>query len=140
MRPASPCGSVRAACTRLASAPLEGTPSAQISFRDWLGWTVRTVSGPTPWRSSSRVSPSGERDAVYSHQSAAVRLGARADLARALAVDEERLEIVCDPGPTGRRPPRVLLNGLRTAADVSLSHDGQWIAWVIWTGNDSGEA
>ena len=74
-----------------------------------------------------------ERDAVYSRQSAAVRLGARADLARALAVEEDRLEIVCDPGPTSQRPPRVLLDGDRTAADVSLSHDGQWIAWVLWT-------
>jgi len=74
-----------------------------------------------------------ERDAVYSLHSAAVRLGARADLARALAVGEERLEIVCDPGPTGQRPPRVFLDGERAAADVSLSHDGRWIAWVLWT-------
>jgi phosphopantetheinyl transferase (holo-ACP synthase) len=74
-----------------------------------------------------------ERDAIYSRQSAAVRLGARADLARALAVEEDRLEIVCDPGATSQRPPRVLLDGHRAAADVSLSHDGQWIAWVLWT-------
>ena len=81
-----------------------------------------------------------ERDAVYSLRSAAVRLGARKDLAQALDVDEKRLEIVCDPGPTSQRPPRVLLDGERTAADVSLSHDGRWIAWAIWTDNDSGEA
>jgi len=74
-----------------------------------------------------------ERDSVYSRRSAAVRLGARADLARALGVGEERLEIVCDPGTTGKRPPRVLLDGERAAADVSLSHDARWIAWVIWT-------
>jgi phosphopantetheinyl transferase (holo-ACP synthase) len=80
-----------------------------------------------------------ERDAVYSRQSAAVRLAARGDLAQALAVEEKRLEIVCDPGPTSQRPPRVLLDGSRAEADVSLSHDGQWLAWVIWTDNDSGE-
>jgi phosphopantetheinyl transferase (holo-ACP synthase) len=79
-----------------------------------------------------------ERDAVYSLQSAAVRLGARADLASALSVDEERLEIVCDPGPTSQRPPRVLLDGHRAKADVSLSHDGRWVAWVICTDKDSG--
>jgi phosphopantetheine--protein transferase-like protein len=79
-----------------------------------------------------------ERDAVYSRQSAAVRLGARADLARVLGVAEERLEIVCDPGRTSQRPPRVLLDGGRTGADVSLSHDGRWIAWVLWI-NDNAE-
>lgn len=77
-----------------------------------------------------------ELDAVYSRQSAAVRLGARAELAAALGVEERRLEIVCDPGPTSQRPPRVMLDGERAAgADVSLSHDGRWIAWVLWTDN-----
>jgi len=77
-----------------------------------------------------------ELDAVYSRQSAAVRLGARGDLARALSVEEQRLEIVCDPGPTSQRPPRVLLDGRRAAADVSLSHDGRWIAWLLWIDNE----
>lgn len=78
-----------------------------------------------------------ELDAIYSKQSAAVRLGARAHLARALQVEEARLEIVCDPGPTSQRPPRVLLDGARVDADVSLSHDGRWIAWVIWVPEDT---
>lgn len=80
-----------------------------------------------------------ELDAVYSRQSAAVRLGARDDLARAWGVDEGRLEIVCDPGPTSQRPPRVLLDGARARADVSLSHDGRWIAWVLLMDNGSEE-
>jgi len=80
-----------------------------------------------------------ELDAVYSRQSAAVRLGARADLAKALHVDEGRLEIVCDPGPTSQRPPRVMLDGARAHADVSLSHDGRWIAWVLLMDNGSEE-
>ncbi len=75
-----------------------------------------------------------ELDAVYSRQSAAVRLGARADLAEALRVAEKRIEIVCAPGPTSRRPPHVLVDGERIQADVSLSHDGRWIAWAIWSG------
>jgi phosphopantetheinyl transferase (holo-ACP synthase) len=78
-----------------------------------------------------------ELDAVYSRQSAAVRLGARADLANALEVDEERVEIVCDPGPTSQRPPRVMLDGVLARADVSLSHDGEWIAWVLLMDNGS---
>jgi len=76
-----------------------------------------------------------ELDAVYSRQSAAVRLGARGDLALALGVEEDRVEIVCDPGPTSQRPPRVMLDGERARADVSLSHDGRWIAWVLLVDN-----
>lgn len=79
----------------------------------------------------SRFTPR-ELDAVYSRHSAAVRLGARSALAAALGVHEERLEIVCDPGPTSQRPPRVLLDGRRGKIDVSLSHDGRWIAWLLW--------
>ena len=63
-----------------------------------------------------------------------MRLGARAALSTALGVEEGRLEIVCAPGATGRRPPRVLLDGSPAAADVSLSHHGNWIAWAILLG------
>lgn len=92
----------------------------------------------TPWSGSleallSRLSER-EGDPVHSLASAAVRLGARAALARALDVDEKRLEIVCEPGVTGRRPPRVLLDGAPAPADVSLSHHGDWIAWAILLG------
>lgn len=76
-----------------------------------------------------------EADAVYSLESAAVRIGARGDLAALLGVDESRLEIVCAPGPTSQRPPQVLLDGHPAPADVSLSHDGRWIAWAIWAGS-----
>lgn len=75
-----------------------------------------------------------EADAVRTLESAAVRLGAREDVARMLGVTEERVEIVCAPGPSSRRPPRVLLDGCGAAADISLSHDGGWIAWAIWVG------
>ena len=74
-----------------------------------------------------------ELDAVRTRRSAAVRLAARASVAERLGVAEERIEIVCDPGTFGRRPPRVLLDGAPADADVSLSHDGRWIAWSSWT-------
>jgi len=77
----------------------------------------------------ARLTPR-EADAVHSPASASVRLGARGALARRMGVAEARLEIVCDPGVTGRRPPRVLLDGHPAAADVSLSHHGRWIAWA----------
>ncbi len=72
-----------------------------------------------------------EAEPVHSRASAAVRLGARAALAAAMRVEEERVEIVCKPGPPGRRPPVVLLDGGPTTADVSLSHHGRWIAWAV---------
>ena len=72
-----------------------------------------------------------EADAVYSLSSAAVRLAARSALALRLGVDESRLEIVCAPGPTSQRIPSVLVDGEQAGADVSLSHDGRWIAWAI---------
>ncbi|MEQ1857986.1 MAG: 4'-phosphopantetheinyl transferase superfamily protein [Longimicrobiales bacterium] len=80
-----------------------------------------------------------ELDAVYSRESAAVRIGARADLATRLEVKEDRLEIVCAPGATSQRPPRVLLDGREAPADVSLSHDGPWLAWAIWVDPHYGE-
>lgn len=76
-----------------------------------------------------RLTPA-EAESVHSLASAAVRVGARTELSRAWGVQEARLEIVCDPGPTGRRPPRVRLDGAVCGADVSLSHDGPWIAWA----------
>lgn len=72
-----------------------------------------------------------EADPVHSLASAAVRLGARGALAAALGVVEDRLEIVCAPGVTGRRPPFALLDGAPAPADVSLSHHGDWIAWAL---------
>jgi phosphopantetheinyl transferase (holo-ACP synthase) len=81
-----------------------------------------------------------EAGAIYSLPSAAVRVGARAELATLLSVAEHRLEIVCAPGPNSRRPPLVLLDGSGTDADVSLSHDGRLIAWAVWVGLDSRNA
>lgn len=111
------------------SAPPEASPD--------IGWGLEPLASPgASWHGPlpelmARLSER-EQDAVHSLQSAAVRLAARAVLAAALCVAERRLEIVCDPGPYGRRPPRVCLDGASTGADVSLSHAGRWIAWAYW--------
>lgn len=92
-----------------------------------------------PWVGSSAAVPAAllarfterEADAIHSRASAAVRLAARASLAGVLEISEERIEIVCAPGPTGRRPPHVLVDGAAVSVDVSLSHHGRWIAWAI---------
>jgi len=48
---------------------------------------------------------------IHSPASARVRLHARRDLAEWAGVSERDVEIVCDEGPTGRMPPRVLVRG-----------------------------
>jgi phosphopantetheinyl transferase len=102
-----------------------------------VGWGVELLTSPGASRRATlaelmtRLSER-EQGAVHSLASAAVRVAARAALAAAMGVDEDRLEIVCDPGPHGRRPPRVRLDGASTGADVSLSHAGRWIAWAYW--------
>ena len=115
---ASRSGPGRSVCVRPRVALLHAPESA------WAG----TLEQLMP-RFSER-----EADAIYSLASAAVRVGARSDLAALLGVPEARLEIVCAPGPTSQRPPRVLLDGRETEADVSLSHDGPLIAWALWVG------
>jgi len=70
-----------------------------------------------------------ERDSVHSLPSAAVRIAARDAVREALGI--RNVEIVCRPGPLGRRPPTVVVDGAPSIVDVSLSHDGPWIAWAL---------
>ncbi|MEJ2203097.1 MAG: 4'-phosphopantetheinyl transferase superfamily protein [Gemmatimonadota bacterium] len=75
-----------------------------------------------------------EAEAASSSVSVAVRIDARSAMAHAMDVDDARLEIVRHPGLGERKPPMVLLDGSEAPADVSLSHDGPWIAWAFWAG------
>ena len=114
----------------------------------WVGDSRRSPQGPELNSRLARLDEAGaawsgprtelerrltarELEAVHSQASAAVRIGARAAIAAALAIDEQRLEIVCAPGKPGRRPPAVLVDGDAATVDVSLSHDGDWIAWAF---------
>lgn len=73
-----------------------------------------------------------ERDAVHSLPSALVRLLVRRDAARVLGRGESDLTIVCPPGDTGRRPPFLHESGIVSRhADVSISHDGDQLAWAV---------
>ncbi|MFW6206519.1 MAG: 4'-phosphopantetheinyl transferase superfamily protein, partial [Gemmatimonadota bacterium] len=68
---------------------------------------------------------------VHRPDSALVRLNARSHLARVLGVDETAVEIVCNEGPPGQMPPRVLLEGGEWPGDLSLSHHGRFLAWAF---------
>jgi len=72
-----------------------------------------------------------EADPIHSIPSAMVRLAARKEAARVLSAPEARLQLICGEGPKGRTPPRLLLDHEPVALDVSLSHHGRYIAWVV---------
>lgn len=87
--------------------------------------------GKAGWRDALRPSFSPAEWACVTHRvSALTRLGVRADLARGLGVEEERLQITCQDGPAGRRIPVVLLDGATLGADLTLSHHGRYLAWA----------
>ena len=104
----------------------EGSPSSRLARLDEAG---AVWSGPVA-ALEQRLTPR-ELEAVHSRASLAVRIAAREAIADVLGIHEHRLEIVCAPGKPGRRPPVVLVDGERDTVDVSLSHDGDWIAWAF---------
>lgn len=100
---------------------------------EW-GWGAETELDPdpsAPLESLLARLTERERPPVHSRPSALVRIAARSAAARALGVEEARVEVVCPEGPMGRTPPEVLLDGSPAAADVSLSHHGRWLAWAV---------
>lgn len=81
-----------------------------------------------------------ERDTVRGLPSALARLGVRREAARRMAIAESRLEVICPPGVTGRRPPYLHLDGRPLErVGISISHDGEWLAWGVAEAS-SGEA
>jgi phosphopantetheine--protein transferase-like protein len=136
-----------------------GTVECAVEFRDdpqlrWVGAHAVIAEAPAGadvrWRASdieetsvrlgardrqaleTRLGPR-ELEAARGFAHALVRLAARTELAQRLEVEPGRLEIVNAPGPAGRTPPIVHLDGVPTSnARVSLSHDGSRIAWATW--------
>ncbi|HCR03738.1 MAG TPA: hypothetical protein DIU18_00970 [Gemmatimonadetes bacterium] len=112
-----------------------------------LAWNGVAACGPPEWAwgAAADIDPEPtapmdilleklserERPPVHSRNSALVRLAARAALARALGIDEARIEVVCGEGPKGHVPPEALIDGRAAPVDVSFSHHGKWLAWAI---------
>lgn len=112
------------------------THPRRAAVRDEVRLGLEPLDAPdAPWSGSLEDLLVGfterEADAVHTRPSAAVRIGARVELADMMGIDVSRVEIVCDPGAPGRRPPRVFVDGSPARADVSLSHHGRWIAWAV---------
>jgi hypothetical protein len=84
------------------------------------------------WRDRVRALFSEEEWHCVTHKGSAVtRLSARAALAEALGLSEDRLEIRCSDGVPGRRVPLPFLDGEPLAVDLSLSHHGRFSAWTF---------
>lgn len=112
------------------------SPAEATDLPPGIRWTVARIDRPgAPWLGSfeelSGRLTERERDAVHSVLSAAVRIGAKEEASKLLGLASDRVEIVCRPGRFGRRPPSVLVDGMPAKIDVSLSHDGPWIAWAF---------
>lgn len=102
---------------------------ARASVRDALSILVLDPHGAEWMTERFREE---EREAVHSLPSALVRLLVRRDAARVLGRGESHLTIVCSPGKAGRRPPFLHEDGMVSShADVSISHDGDQLAWAV---------
>lgn len=64
--------------------------------------------------------------------SAGLRRMAIERLAFAGEVCPSAIEIVRQQTPKGLGPPRVFVNGSRSATDITLSHDGRWGAFALF--------
>lgn len=91
-----------------------------------------SFGGGTLDQLTSRGMSAREAAPVHSVASAVVRLAVRRDAAAWLETAEDRLEVVCAPGPRGRVPPRLHRDGepLR-GVGLSISHHGRWLAWGV---------
>jgi hypothetical protein len=100
-----------------------------------LDSAAREATGPDPeteWSGFLEFHfTAAEANPIHSLPSALVRLLARGEAATALGVEESRIQLICGEGPKGRTPPRLLVDRDPAALDVSLSHHGRFIAWVL---------
>lgn len=106
-----------------------------------LDSAAREAAGPNPEEEWARFLEfhftEAEANPIHSLPSALVRLLARGEAATALGVEESRIQLICGEGPKGRTPPRLLVDHGPAALDVSLSHHGRFIAWVLSPRSDS---
>jgi len=84
------------------------------------------------WRDALRDRFSEREWRCISHRASALaRIAAREALAGALGMDPARVEIGCGDGVPGRRIPQVLIDGIESDLDLSLSHHGRLLAWAF---------
>lgn len=73
-----------------------------------------------------------ESRAMHSLPSGLARLAAREAAVELMGIESERIRIVTPPGPAGRTPPHLEVDGQRDPrVALSISHHGDRIAWVV---------
>ncbi|MGW8264835.1 MAG: 4'-phosphopantetheinyl transferase family protein [Longimicrobiales bacterium] len=102
-----------------------GTPDYQSRCQEWQDETRGSAAGLEEHFSAL------EWECITHRASALTRIRVRRDLAEALGVSEDLLEIRCGPGSPGRRIPTVWLDGNPLAVDLSLSHHNRFLAWAF---------
>jgi len=70
--------------------------------------------------------------------SAALRRAAIRDIADTAAVCSSAIEIIRQPTPKGLSPPCILMDGQRSAMDITLSHDGRYGAFALFDNSATG--
>jgi phosphopantetheinyl transferase (holo-ACP synthase) len=107
-------------------------------YRVVAGMEVADVDGFLPLDTlRGRFTPA-ERVFIHGVPSALARIAARRDMAAALAVAQDDILILAKDGPPGRVPPVVRVDGDLGRVDLSLSHDGRYVAWAFLFGLGSG--
>jgi phosphopantetheinyl transferase (holo-ACP synthase) len=89
---------------------------------------VHAIAWSEGWRPIARVV---RTDGAARSEGERARAALRELVAKALGCAPEELEVVRDPAAgawDGYGPPRLLRNGAAVDADVSLSHDGSYVA------------
>jgi len=72
-----------------------------------------------------------ERAAIHNVESALVRFYCKQHLSKLTGIPGEQWEIIRPTCENKPQPPYLTLDGRHTDFDVSLSHHGAWLAWML---------
>lgn len=82
----------------------------------------------------SRVEEISTEERSRRGESGAIRNLLRKDLSHYLSISPDDMEILRRRGPRGLGPPQVYIGGKQAAVDISMSHDGSFMAYAFVTG------
>lgn len=101
-----------------------------LTAKGLIGMTTGLVREEDPVPGTARLS-ARELAAIRFPQQARVRIHCKEHLARHFGLHPDSIEIIRERTREGKRPPRVFVKGSDLGIDLSLSHDGPWLAWVF---------
>lgn len=90
---------------------------------DWEAWEAKT-DFPDGFTEAERTS-------ISRAESALVRSFCKKSIAKALEISPARLQIIRPVKQTKTQPPFLLVDGQKTAIDITLSHHGRYLGWAF---------